>query len=111
MVVGFRVDLHGVSMLQSVGSCRDSYHELSEVCRIGCRYSVVKLVGGICVFVVVVMVVVGFVLAVLCCGCVVLGSGGGRGGGFQARLSSCLAAEVQSLWCRQTVDGTVQFAL
>ena len=28
----------------------------------------------------------------------------------QARSSSCLAAEVQSWWCRQTVGGTVQFA-
>ena len=83
MVVGLRVDLHGVGMLQSVGSCRDSDHELSGVvwCRMGCRYSVVKLFGGLCVFVVVVMMVVGTVLAVLCCGCVVFGSGEGGGGG------------------------------
>ena len=31
LMVGLRVDLHGVSMLQSVGSCHDSCHELSGV--------------------------------------------------------------------------------
>ena len=48
--------------------------------------SVVKLFGGLWAFVGLVMKVVGTVLAVL-------------------RLR-CL----QSLWCRQSVDGTVQFA-
>ena len=32
-----RVDLHGVNMLQSVGLCHDSYHELSGVICVAIR--------------------------------------------------------------------------
>ena len=64
------------------------------LCRMGRRYSVVKLLGGLCAFVVVVVkMVVGTVCWLLFCGCV----SWALYGGVQARSSSCLAAELQSL--------------
>ena len=85
-------------MLQSVGLCRDSYHELSEVvwCRMGCRFSVVKLFGGLCAFVVVVMMVVKWHCAGCCCVAVswswALGGGGvklGRQAVWRPRCNRC----------------------
>ena len=105
MVVGLRVDLH-------VLACGSQWVS-AKIRTTNCLKLLVVLHGlslfgrqaawwPVCIRGGVVKMVVGAVLAVAELWLRVSWALGG-GGGVQARSSSCLAAEVQSLWCRQ--DG------